>query len=51
MSVAHGVKPQKPYSGKLMLRITPEIHAKVARVAQASGKSINAWVSDVLQAA
>lgn len=51
MSAAHGVKPQKPYSGKLMLRITPEIHAKVARVARASGKSINAWVSDVLQAA
>ena len=51
MSKKHGVEPQKPYSGKLMLRIPPEIHAKVARVAQASGKSINTWVTDMLQAA
>ena len=49
MSKKHGVDPQKPYSGKLMLRIPPEIHAKVARIAQASGKSINAWVAETLQ--
>ena len=51
MSELHGIKPQKPYSGKLILRISPEIHAKVARTAEASGKSINAWVADTLQAA
>ena len=51
LSEKHGVKPQKPYSGKLLLRISPEIHAKVARTAEASGKSINAWVTDVLKAA
>jgi len=28
-----GKKPQKPYSGKLMLRIRPEIHAAVATAA------------------
>lgn len=40
--------PQKPYSGKLMLRIPPEIHAAVATAAQLSGKSINQWATEAL---
>ena len=28
-----GVEPQKPYSGKLLLRIPPELHAHVAATA------------------
>jgi predicted HicB family RNase H-like nuclease len=40
--------PHKPYSGKLMLRIAPEIHAAVATAAELSGKSINQWASDAL---
>ncbi len=40
--------PQKPYSGKLMLRIPPEIHAAVATAAQLSGKSINQWATETL---
>jgi predicted HicB family RNase H-like nuclease len=43
-----GKTPQKPYSGKLMLRIRPEIHAAVATAAELSGQSINQWASDVL---
>lgn len=43
-----GRAPQKPYSGKLMLRVPPEIHARVAMMAQAHGLSINQWASDVL---
>ena len=35
--------PQKPYSGRLMLRVSPEMHAAVATAAQVSGKSINQW--------
>lgn len=38
--------PQKPYSGKLMLRIPPEIHAAVAVAAEVSGKSINQWAAE-----
>ncbi|MBX7235202.1 MAG: type II toxin-antitoxin system HicB family antitoxin [Caldilineales bacterium] len=38
--------PQKPYSGRLMLRVSPEIHAAVAAAAQVSGKSINQWAAD-----
>ncbi len=43
-----GKSPQKPYSGKLMLRISPEIHAAVATAAELSGKSINQWASEAL---
>lgn len=40
--------PQKPYSGKLSLRLEPELHASVAVKAELAKKSINQWVSDVL---
>ena len=43
-----GRAPHKPYSGKLMLRVPPEIHARAAMMAQAHGLSINQWASDVL---
>ena len=40
--------PQKPYSGNLMLRIPPEVHAAIAMAAEVSGKSINQWATDTL---
>lgn len=40
--------PQKPYSGKLMLRVPPEVHAHAAMMAKAHGKSLNQWAADVL---
>jgi predicted HicB family RNase H-like nuclease len=40
--------PQKPYSGKLMLRVPPEVHARAAMMAEAHGMSINQWAADVL---
>lgn len=40
--------PQKPYSGKLSLRLEPELHASVALRADLARKSINQWVADVL---
>lgn len=43
-----GKEPQKPYSGKLMLRIHPELHATIATAAQISGQSINQWISKAL---
>ena len=43
-----GADPQKPYSGKLALRTTPEIHALLGMAAASDGKSINQWVSDTL---
>ncbi len=43
--------PQKPYSGNLMLRIPPEIHAAVATAAEVSGKSINQWATNTFKQA
>ena len=43
--------PQRPYSGHIMLRVPPEIHAKAAMMAEASGKSLNSWVMDLLSKA
>jgi len=40
--------PQKSYSGHIMLRVPPEIHAKTAMLAEAHGKSLNAWIIDLL---
>jgi predicted HicB family RNase H-like nuclease len=44
---ARSEKPNKPYSGKLMLRVDPSVHARVAMLADASGKSINQWAAEV----
>jgi len=43
-----GTEPQRPYSGKLALRTTPEIHALLSKAASNDGKSINQWISDTL---
>ncbi len=46
-----GQTPNKPYSGKLMLRVPPEVHAAVATAAGLSGKSINQWAAEKLSKA
>lgn len=46
-----GQEPNKPYSGKLMLRMPSEIHAAVASAAEATGKSINQWATEILDQA
>ena len=44
-----GIEPRRSYSGKFNLRIPPDLHEKLAIVAQAEGKSINALVQEALQ--
>ncbi|MBS3650758.1 type II toxin-antitoxin system HicB family antitoxin [Pseudaminobacter sp. 19-2017] len=46
-----GKDPQKPYSGKMMFRVDPEVHRRAAIAAQLSGKSLNQWAEDVLDSA
>ena len=45
---ARGRRAQKPYSGKILLRVSPEVHARVATTAEAQGKSLNQWAAEVL---
>ena len=35
-------------SGRLLLRLPPELHARAAREAAAHGKSLNRWLLEVL---
>jgi predicted HicB family RNase H-like nuclease len=43
-----GQEPDKPFSGKLPFRTTPEHHRKLFLAAAKAGKSINAWMDEVL---
>ncbi len=42
-----GRPPQTPYSGRLMLRVPPDVHAAIAMASKVSGKSINQWAIEV----
>ena len=44
-----GKPPQKPASGKMMLRVPPEVHRAALVAAQAAGTSLNQWAAQVLQ--
>lgn len=43
------MEPRRNYSGKFNLRISPDLHEKLAIVAQAEGKSINTVAQEALQ--
>ncbi len=43
-----GKQPQKPYSGRVMFRIDPEVHRRAALSAELAGKSLNQWAEEVL---
>lgn len=44
-----GIAPRRNFSGKFNLRISPELHEKLAIAAQAQGKSINALAQEALR--
>ena len=46
-----GIAPEKPASGKIMLRVPPEVHGAAIVAAQASGKSLNQWATEALKKA
>lgn len=43
------IYPTKSYSGKFNLRISPGLHCMIANRAAAEDKSINQWISEVLE--
>ena len=45
-----GEQPDKPFSGKFVLRMTPQLHHKLYIKAIHSGKSLNKWVVETLDA-
>jgi predicted HicB family RNase H-like nuclease len=47
---ARGEVPDRPYSGKIPLRVDPELHRRAAAVAQANGVSLNQWIAQRIEA-
>ena len=43
-----GIEPEKPYSGRMTIRLAPELHKHLAASAAKAGKSLNTWVVDSL---
>ena len=43
-----GEKPDKPYSGKFVLRIDPQLHRQLSLLSSTEGPSLNSWVTDRL---
>jgi len=43
-----GKHPEKAYSGKMMLRIAPDAHARIALAAQLAGRSLNQFSEEAL---
>ena len=41
--------PDKPYSGRVMLRLPPELHARASAAAQVTGLSFNQWAARALE--
>lgn len=48
---SQGIEPEKPASGKLMLRVPPEVHSRAIVAAQSQGKSLNQWATEALRRA
>lgn len=46
-----GKPPERPFSGRVMFRVAPEVHAQAALAAQLSGKSLNQWAEEALKKA
>jgi len=46
-----GKEPDREYSGKVMFRLHPSLHARIAKTAELAGMSINQWGEQVLSKA
>jgi len=47
--ISEGVEPEKPYSGRFNLRLSPELHREVAVTAKKMKLSINGFVEKALK--
>ena len=44
-----GKAPDSPASGRLILRVPPELHSRAVVVAKAEGRSLNSWVTEAVK--
>lgn len=50
MCAEDGVEPQRPYSGRFVLRLPPSIHGQVTAAARMAKTSMNGWIVETIQA-
>lgn len=46
-----GEKPDRPFSGRMLVRMDPQTHRAIAAAAARQGKSLNAWTVEALERA
>jgi predicted HicB family RNase H-like nuclease len=51
MCAERGEAPDKPFSGRFVVRLDPELHKASYLAAKSAGKSLNAWIADTLRQA
>lgn len=44
-----GIEPHKSYSGSLNVRLSPELHSRIAVLAKQAGISINAFIKKAVE--
>ena len=44
-------EPDRPYSGKIPLRVAPQVHRAAAAAARSEGKTLNAWLAETVERA
>ena len=44
-----GKTPDIPASGRLILRVSPELHSRAAVIAKTNGMSLNSWVAEAVK--
>lgn len=46
---SRGEEPNKPLSGRFLLRVDPLLHRRILEISAAEGESINQWITSRLQ--
>jgi predicted HicB family RNase H-like nuclease len=46
-----GQEPEKPFSGRVMLRMPPSLHARASAAAEVKGMSLNQWAAKAIERA
>lgn len=49
MCAERGEEPEKPYSGKFLVRLDPTLHRELAMAAARTGRSLNAFTAEVFK--
>jgi len=43
-----GSEPEKPFTGRFIVRISPDLHRRISLKAKLGGVSLNQWVAETL---